>query len=486
MREVKVTNFNTGKTMEFFLDGGIEGIGNIRTHGEGIFGETRSDIKGEYVLSALNIARVLKNYEGFVDSRGSFTYKDEKLVMDGDAEAPYFSMMEKFLLKRLPTENEHCRLHATWADGIADVSLEGLSFKGTPLSLKFKAGIKNLLYLALVTDYIRIPDLFEYVDFAALTDRAWEPFSYLKDGKVRVESFVFTKGKPLTGRVDLRGASGGKDAIFLSNVEGGLRLDGHSLFLSDLKGRFNEGRFYAMSGVVPLKTDREVRITGKYKLALKDLNRFNEAKEVEALAGTAEGSLRLSGREGAGFKVETSGFVRDGQFLWKGVPFRASTDYAYANGAVAFDRLLIRSEGTSLALRGKAERHRAAVTVEGVLDARYITRLFLPRQPLEGPVGLDGNVEIRDGSYSAKGCVDMTGLSFEIPGVMKKGPGVESLAFLSARGRSGGKVFLDNLNLTLGGMKARISGEAGSGSISNLHLIVDAPRIEELSKLFFF
>ncbi len=139
VRELRVTNFNTGKTMEFTLDGGIEGIGDVKTHGEGIFGDIRSDIKGEYSLSALNIARVLKDYEGFVDSRGRFTYRNEKLTLDGDAEAPYFSIMESFLAKRLSVEHEHCRVHATWVDETADVSLEGLSFKGAPLSLSFKA-----------------------------------------------------------------------------------------------------------------------------------------------------------------------------------------------------------------------------------------------------------------------------------------------------------------------------------------------------------
>ena len=132
VRELRVTNFNTGKTMEFTLDGGIEGIGDVKTHGEGIFGDKHSDIKGEYSLSALNIARVLTDYEGLVDSRGHFTYRDEKFTMDGEAEAAYFSIMEKFLVRRIAVEHEQCRVHATWVDGTADVALEGLSFKGAP------------------------------------------------------------------------------------------------------------------------------------------------------------------------------------------------------------------------------------------------------------------------------------------------------------------------------------------------------------------
>jgi len=45
VKEIKVSNFNTGKTLEFSIDGGVEGLGNIKTHGEGIFGsEKRSDL----------------------------------------------------------------------------------------------------------------------------------------------------------------------------------------------------------------------------------------------------------------------------------------------------------------------------------------------------------------------------------------------------------------------------------------------------------
>ncbi len=99
---------------------------------------------------------------------------------------------------------------------------------------------------------------------------------------------------------------------------------------------------------------------------------------------------------------------------------------------------------------------------------------------------LDGEVELRDGAFSVKGRVNMTDLAFMIPGVMKKGPGVESLAYLSARGRIGGDVFVDDISYTMGEMKAHASFDALNKRISNLHLVVDAPKIERLSSLFFF
>ena len=485
IRELRVTNFNTGKKMEFTLDGGIEGIGDIKTHGEGLFGGKRSDIQGDYSLSAVNM-NLLKDYEGFVDSQGGFTYRDGRLVVDGEAKTAHVSIWEKFLLKRVSGDNEQCRVHATWTDNEADVSLEGLNFKGVPLSLRVRAKGEKLLYLALTLDYLRISDLTEYINLAILSDKDWGPFSYVKDGEVRIDSFVFEEGKSVHAQVDLKNASGGDKGIIARNVDGTLQVNGQSVLLSNFSGRFGEGRFYAVSGHVPLKANRDLEISGKYAMALKDLNRFNPEKEIEATAGTAEGSLMLKGRQGQGFKVATTGNIQEGRFLWRGIRFEASSDYAFDSGTVRFNHLLLTSEGTNLVLQGKAQSHLASFKVEGVADGRQMGRLLLPRQSLEGPIGIDGNLEMRDGSFSAKGRVNMTSLAFTIPGVMKKGAGVESTACLSARGRLGGEIFLDDLSYTLDEMKTHISAEIRKRRLSNVRLTVDAPRLERLSRLFFF
>ena len=69
---------------------------------------------------------------------------------------------------------------------------------------------------------------------------------------------------------------------------------------------------------------------------------------------------------------------------------------------------------------------------------------------------------------------------------MTKGPGIESLAEVSLKGREGGEISVDDLNLTMGEMKARASGNASKGRISNVHLVLDVPRIERAEGLFFF
>ena len=208
VRSLRVTNFNIGKGMEFSLDAGIEGIGDVKTHGEGIFGDSHSDIKGDFRLFQVNLARLLKDYDGLVDSQGSFSYREGKLVVDGQAQTARMSIMEDFLLRRLPAEHAQCQMHAEWADDAIDISLKGLSFDGAPLTLDFRTRGKELLSLHLAMDYVPIPDLAFYLNLAALSDKDWAPFSYVKDGKVRVGSFVFTRGKPVQARIDLKDAAG--------------------------------------------------------------------------------------------------------------------------------------------------------------------------------------------------------------------------------------------------------------------------------------
>jgi hypothetical protein len=488
VRELRITDFNTGRTTRFSIDVGIEGIGDVKTHGEGLFGETKSDIKGDYTLSHVNLA-FLQYYEGFADSTGRFSYRNGKFVMDGEAKSDRMSIWEKFLLKRIAVENAHCRIRATWAGDVVGVTLTGLSFDGAPLTLDIKTRKKKLAYLALTLDYVRVPVLFSYLDFTALSDKGWDPFSYVKDGRVRAESFVFAEGEPLHARIHLKDASGGDGSIFVRDAEGILEVNGRALLLSDFSARFGDGSIRDVSGLIPLKAGEDLKIAGKYTLALKDLDRFNDKGQIEAKGGSAEGTLALQGKQGQGFKLATSGILRDGYFSWKGINLRASTDYRLVDNTVTFDRLLVSSDHTSLTLKGKARRDSVSVDVLGTLDGRHIARLYQPPggyRFMKGSVDLDGHVEAGGGTFSTRGRVDLTRLAVEIPNVVRKASGVDSRASLVVHGGAGGEVFVEDLKCAVGEATARAQFDVGKGKISNAHIALEAPRMEKLAGLFFF
>jgi hypothetical protein len=169
VREIRVANFNTGGQLEFSIDGGVEGLGDVKTKGEGYFGGKRSDIRGDYRLSRVNLS-FLKDYEGLADSSGTFTYRGGKLVMEGAASAPYFSMWEKFLTRRLVSPDNDGHIHLEIEGITTRITLTGFSLDGTPLRLQFTVNGRKLVYLDLQTDFMPISEVTGYIDPALLSD----------------------------------------------------------------------------------------------------------------------------------------------------------------------------------------------------------------------------------------------------------------------------------------------------------------------------
>ncbi len=441
LREMRVTNFNTGGKLEFSIDGGIEGLGNLKTRGEGIFGEKRSDLKGEYSLTGVEIARVLKDYEGLADSQGVFTYRDGVLVMDGEVQAPYFSMLEDFLRRRLVSERNVCRIHLKRAGEETDVALSGLSFKGAPVSLTFSAARKKLSYLELKTGFIAIPDLMEYIDPASFAEGDWGPLSFIKNGNLAVDSFVFRRGKPIAADLEVRDVEAEVGKVAFRGLSGSLAIRDKALVLSGFEGKLGQGRLFGVTGLVPLTRSRDVRLKGQYALDLRELAGLAGTEGIEVLAGTAEGDIELRGRQASGFNVEGAGTLRDGRFIWKRLALEASGSYAFKDRRVTFAPLVIRGAATRLLVRGSVEIAQANLQVRGIIDSRQIEVLLGRPYHLQGPVGVDGVAGLKDGAFQAAGRLAMTDLSFEIPRVMKKGRGVESLGLRVAPRKKGRRAY---------------------------------------------
>ena len=263
LRELTVSNFNTGGTLEFSIDGGVDGLGNLKTKGTGIlFPDLRSDLKGEYRLSAVHMDKVLKNYEGLTDTEGTYAFKDGRLVMDGRVTAPYFSIMEDFLKKRLsPTHNE-CHIHIDRKGDLCDVTLTELAFKGTPIFLHFTADSKRMYSLDLRTDSMSITDVLEYINPEVLSEGEWGPLFFIKGGRMTIHNFAYRRGSPVTARIDVRDVDVGDGRVCFTDVAGSLQADGTALTLDGFEGRLAQGRISEVNGLLPLKLDRDVRISG--------------------------------------------------------------------------------------------------------------------------------------------------------------------------------------------------------------------------------
>ena len=336
------------------------------------------------------------------------------------------------------------------------------------------------------TGFLAIPDLMDYINPAVLSEGDWGPLSFVKDGTVRIGRFVFRRGRPITAEIEVAHVEVGAGKVAFHGVRGTLRLDGSALALTGFEGRLGEGQVSGVTGLVPLRLDRDVALKGRYSLDLKDLSRLAGTDNVEILAGITEGDVSLHGRQGRGFSVEGAGTIRDSRFVWKRVALGASGSYTFKDGRVTFAPLVISEAGTRLVMRGSADKARADLQVKGVIDGRQIEPLLDRPYRLQGLVGVDGEVGLKDDTFGLKGRLSMTDLSFEIPRLMKKGRGVESSAVVSLHFEAGGDLCVDSLLYTLGPLEAALSARVGKGRISRMHVVLDVPKVEGLSRLFFF
>jgi hypothetical protein len=486
IRELRVSNFNTDKPMEFSLDGGIEGLGNLKSRGEGLFRDKRSDIKGDFSLTEFNVAQVFRDYEGLVDARGTLTYKDGTLSLSGEGKAARFLVSEKFLKKPIVSHDNTCRFRTEVRGGAIRVILEDLSYKGVPVALDFTTKERKLHNLELKTGFLLLSDATGLLDMERLTDKGWGPFCLIRDGEVRIRHFAFNRGKPFQADIDLKGVKAGEDdTLPFYDIEGSLKIEGQVLALSHFKARIGNGEVRDVSGTVPLTLNRDVDIKGKYHVFLRDLAHLNPEGRLRVLSGETTGDIHVYGRQNRTFNAEGAGTLSGTEAAWETCSFGASGNYRFKNALITFSPLMITGGATELAVTGKVERTAVDLRAKGLVGAHHVFALLGRRYPLSGSATVDGRIAARDSQFSAEGTVGLTDLSFEVPHIMKKGRGITSSAVVALRGEKDGTVHVDRLSYTLDALNAEMTGSIAQGRISNARLRVDAPRIERVAEAFF-
>ncbi len=486
VRELQVTNFNTDKPMEFSLDGGIEGLGNLKSRGEGLFKDKRSDLKGTFHLTEFNMAPVFKDYEGLVDAHGTLTYKDGVLSLSGDGKAARFLVSEKFLKTPIVSYNNTCRFRTEVKDGAIRVVLEDLSYNGVPVALDFTTKERKLLNLVLTTGFLPVSEVTGLIDMEKLADKDWGPLSLVRDGEVRIRHFAFNLDKPYQADIDLRGVKAGEDdTLPFYDIEGSLKLEGQVLALSNFRARIGNGEVRDVSGVVPLTLQRDVDIRGRYHIFLRDFAHLNPKPEFRVLSGETTGEVRVYGRQDRRFSAEGVGTLNGGEMAWKKCSFGASGSYRFKNDAITFNPLVITGGGTELAVTGKVEGKTVDLRAKGSVGAHHISAFIGQRYPLSGSAGVDGHVTARDSGFSVEGSAGLTDLSFEVPRLIKKDRAVTSSAVVALRGDKDGTIQVDRLSYALDALNAEMTGSIAQGRISNMRVRVDAPRIERIAEVFF-
>jgi hypothetical protein len=484
VRELKVKNFNTGGNLEFELDAGAEGLGNVKTKGGGFFKDKRSDVQGDLSFSRVDLSRILRGYEGFLSGAGSFTYKDGKFTSAADVEVSDFSMREAFLKKPLRLAHSTAKARVELAGAKTELKLENLSFKGVPVLLNIRLSGKDFASLELQTGPLSVPDVKEYIDLGPLAKRGSGVLDLLTDGTIAVKKLSYTDPRPFRAEFYLADVAVAYQEIEIHDIEGSVSLDEQRMLFSQGKGSYQRSRFSDVSISVPFAAEKHIEARGRFAFDMRDVPRLAGLEDFTVTSGMAEGQAEARGREETGIEVFGSGRLKDVGFLWKRLALEASGAYSFHDGQVNFEPLLLSRGKTELVLNGPVEKGSARLNLKGTIAAAEIKSLLHLPYPFDGVVFAEGALVKEQESYSARGDLSFKDISLEVPGLIKKEKGVESAATVNVRWGHG-LTTVDGLTCTLADAVFQASGDVTKDRIVNLKMALSAPQLDTMSKLFF-
>lgn len=481
INRITIRNFNTAGQFEFSVDGAAEGFGKIKSHGSGIWRGGRSDIKGAYEISSFDLSRLFRTYEGRCDSKGRLTYRAGELGLHGVAGADRFLMREPFLKKPVRVQRVDCTIDIDTYQGKTETKLGRLLFKGTPLALAFTTSGKRLERLEMVSEFLDVRDLKEYLSFS-FVKRLPTIMDAVSGGKVGVRKLIYAKPDSFAARLSLVGVEARYRDFRFVGITGGLEFDGEKMILDNLEARSGNSILSGISGAIPFSEKKGVRISGRYNLDLADLSPFAKKGDIRICSGSAAGVAVIRGKKEEDIHLEGNGRLRDAVFSWKNLLFVAAGSYTFDKNGIDCSPMMIRRDATRLQVRGRIDRDSMSLKIEGQIDAADVGRFYSLPYPLAGSAGVDGRVEGKKGEFSWEGAVSMDALFFEIPGFVEKRIGVPSFATFQGR-TDGGDLHIENLTYTIGTIEIHVTGKVDRNRISDLRIKMDAPNLDRVSEL---
>ena len=486
IREITVKHFNTGGPFEFSFDGGAEGLGNLKTRGEGLFRDKRSDIKGEYSIVGLEMGTILRGYKAILRSQGSLTYKDNTLTVQGKVQASPFWMQEPFLKKPIAYDHQAAQIRVVYAGDGIEIDLHEIEVRGASLSINIREDNRKVVNrIEVHCGFLDVPFIKEYIDTEALGERIPQVIAVVSDGEARIKELVWDRRKPFAAEINLRDLKVAYEGFEFARIEGTLLFSGDNLLLSGLKGHCKGSTFSNVSGSVPFSAQKDVQVKGTYSVDLRDVVSLLKVKGLVVESGRADGLVEVRGRERNTFSVTGTGSLMGTQFAWKGARLKATGDYVIRDREIRFDPLFVRDGATELSMKGRANKETVEVTVKGSLDAGWVKSLARVPYTLGGVLDLDGSLEKRGEEILVHGDASMERTVFEVPGLVKKNRGVESRARIDMR-VAHKSVNIERLSYNLGALTLEGSGEIKAGGGTNLHVAMVVQGLEKVQQFFFF
>ena len=304
-------------------------------------------------------------------------------------------------------------------------------------------------------------------------------------GKVGIRKFVYTVKKGPYADLELRKATVLYDDKKFTDAEGELSFDDKELRVSGVRGSYKASSFYNVSGTVPFAKGKDMTARGNYSFSVNDIPPLPELSELTLNKGQTDGVIQVEGSGVRGYKIRGTGNLNDVNVTWRSQALSANGTYSFNNDEIVFDPLSIRSGLTDMVVKGKWNRESIDLRLKGNLDASHVKPFVQVPLAVNGITGLDLEVQRNGAVIKVDGDLSMDGLSFEVPGIMRKDKGIKSGASLTIV-KEAGEVRIERLLYNLDVIALEAKGVVKPDKTINGNLAIKVPGIERVAPLFFF
>jgi hypothetical protein len=487
IHEFTISNLNIGKPFAFSADVSGGYYGSLKASGEGVYKDSLLDIKGKYSIGRMDMDVWYEKMKGKADISGEFTYTKKKFTMDGPFELTHYTLKDRILKKPLLIEKIKGNMALSHAGGITDLKIHNVFFKDTPFLLTLKIENSELTKFGFSSEFFSMKDVKEYIALEGVTKTSPNIWSFVREGKARMNRLTYEKKHPLHAEIELKNVGIAYKEMYFNNVEGILLFDESKIDVSHVRGIFKASTFYDFAGVIPLGKDSKLKIRGGFSVNLKDIPSMLDVGDLKFRKGISEGIIELEGNESEGYTMKGTGKLHNVDLLWRKVSVSARGSYRFTSDEIVFDPLIINQGGTDIVIRGRWNKKYMGMHMKGDLDIHHVEPFIKVPFDMYGIATLDINIRKEDDVLKVGGDILMNDLYFEIPGIIKKDKGIESSSHFNIFVEEKKKdVMIEHLFYNIDGIDIRLKGRIEEGRYMNLDVSMNVIGIERVAPLFFF
>jgi hypothetical protein len=466
-----------------------DATGSLTASGTGAIRHGKVVLDGTLNLKGLYIGRWIKELDGVAEGTAKLSYDGEKLSINGPVAVNSFGFKEEFLRKPVTLARAEGTLALSAAKGICEIAITEIMYGETPVTLGFRVEKGRLKRFEMSSGFLELDDVHTHLDFTKLFTTDLKPREIIPEGKVRVAKLTVDRG--VRGRADLevKDAKVSVRDFAFSGIEGSVVVDEKTIRLSRLKGTLSRSSVYDVSGSIELRGNQTVEVSGGYTVDLADVPLLvpgAERKDLRFTDGLTAGSAQIRGKGAGPFQVQGLGTLRDAGVMWRKTSFKAEGNYRFQDREVSFDPLILRKGRSEVTIRGKWNNGNLDFMIKGMVEMESLRTLAELPLGLSGSVVLDGVLKTESGTVVSSGEVGMDYLSFEVPGVFRKAPGMASRAQLAFSLNREGGIRVEELLYDLRSLNLELRGTRTATGRIDAEVKLVCADMGLLAPLFFF